>query len=104
MKDRVCMKTINIKLEDEIYEELSEMLNAMGQTKQTFYESFTRTVLRERSMPFIISTAANTENVSEGDKLAAFARLESSRKSFSDSIEYDVEREESMNEKYGSID
>lgn len=55
-------------------------------------------------MPFIISTAANTENVSEGDKLAAFARLESSRKSFSDSIEYDVEREESMNEKYGSID
>ena len=89
------MKTINIKLEDEIYEELSEMLNAMGQTKQTFYESFTRTVLRERSMPFIISKLANTENVSE---------LESSRKSFSDSIEYDVEREESMNEKYGRID
>lgn len=104
MKDQICMKTINIKLEDEIYEELSEMLNAMGQTKQTFYESFTRTVLRERSMPFIISKLANTENVSEGDKLAAFARLESSRKSFSDSIEYDVEREESMNEKYGRID
>lgn len=98
------MKTISIRLDDALYEELNEMLNAMGQTKQTFYESFTRTVFRERSMPFIISSAANTENVSEGDKLAAFARLESSRKSFSDSIEYDVEREESMNEKYGSID
>lgn len=47
MKDRVCMKTINIKLEDEIYEELSEMLNAMGQTKQTFYESFTSTALHK---------------------------------------------------------
>lgn len=68
------------------------------------FQTRSRTVLRERSMPLIISTAANTENVSEGDKLAAFARLESSRKSFSDSIEYDVEREESMNEKYGSID
>lgn len=41
------MKTINIKLEDEIYEELSEMLNAMGQTKQTFYESFTSTALHK---------------------------------------------------------
>ena len=41
------MKTISIRLEDTIYEELSEMLNAMGQTKQTFYESFTRTALRE---------------------------------------------------------
>ena len=40
------MKTINIKLEDEIYEELSEMLNVMGQTKQTFYESFTRACLK----------------------------------------------------------
>lgn len=45
-----------------------------------------------------------TKSKGEGDKLAAFARLESSRKSFSDSIEYDVEREESMNEKYGRID
>ncbi|MCI9534090.1 MAG: antitoxin, partial [Lachnospiraceae bacterium] len=49
------MKTISIRLEDTIYEELSEMLNAMGQTKQTFYESFTRTALRERRIPFIIS-------------------------------------------------
>ena len=35
-------------MEDSIYEELSEMLDAMGQTKQTFYETFTRTALRER--------------------------------------------------------
>lgn len=31
------MKTISIKLEDSIYEELGEMLNEMGQTQQTFY-------------------------------------------------------------------
>ena len=30
------MKTISIRLEDSIYEELDEMLDAMGQTKQTF--------------------------------------------------------------------
>ena len=46
------MKTISIRLEDSIYEELSAMLDAMGQTKQTFYETFTRTALRERSSPF----------------------------------------------------
>ena len=45
------MKTISIRLEDSIYEELGEMLDAMGQTKQTFYETFTRTALRERSIP-----------------------------------------------------
>ncbi|MCI9596890.1 MAG: antitoxin [Firmicutes bacterium] len=98
------MKTISIRLEDTIYEELNEMLNAMGQTKQTFYESFTRTALRERSIPFIISAPAKAESTGKNDKLAAFARLEASRKSFSESIEYDVEREEAMNEKYGSLD
>lgn len=41
---------------------------------------------------------------SKGDKLAAFARLEASRKLFSESIECDVEREEAMNAKYGSVD
>ena len=30
------MKTISIRLEDSIYEELSDMLDEMGQTKQTF--------------------------------------------------------------------
>ena len=30
------MKTISIRLEDSIYEELGAMLDAMGQTKQTF--------------------------------------------------------------------
>ena len=85
------MKTISIRLDDALYEELNEMLNAMGQTKQTFYESFTRTALRERSIPFIISAPAKAKNTSERDKLAAFTRLEASRKLFSESIEYDAE-------------
>lgn len=81
------MRTIRIRLEDAIYEELSEMLDAMGQTKQTFYESFTRTALRKRRIPFIISAPAKTRSTEEDDKLAAFARLEASRKSFSGSAE-----------------
>ncbi|EGG91158.1 hypothetical protein HMPREF0491_00339 [Lachnospiraceae oral taxon 107 str. F0167] len=42
------MKTISIRLEDSIYEELGKMLDEMGQTKQTFYETFTKTALREK--------------------------------------------------------
>ena len=103
-KELVDTKTISIRLEDAVYEELSEMLNAMGQTKQAFYESYTRIALRERGIPFIISTPARVESTGESEKLAAFARLEASRKSFSESIEYDVEREEAMNAKYGSAD
>ncbi len=32
----------------------------MGQPKQTFYESFTKTALRERRIPFIISARAES--------------------------------------------
>jgi antitoxin component of RelBE/YafQ-DinJ toxin-antitoxin module len=98
------MKTISISLDDKIYEELSEMLDGMGQTKQTFYESFTRTALRERSIPFIISAPVRAKSTGEHDKLAAFKRLEASRKSCSEPVEYDKEREAAMNAKYGSVD
>lgn len=97
------MKTISIRLEDSIYEELGAMLDAMGQTKQTFYETFTRTALRERSIPFIIK-APLLDAHANNNKLEAFARLEASRKASTDVIDYDAEREEAMNEKYGVVD
>lgn len=97
------MRTISIRLEDAIYEELSEMLDSMGQTKQTFYESFTRTALRERRIPFIISAPIKEKSTQDNDKMKAFAKLEESRKAFSGSIDYDEERAEAMEEKYGSI-
>ena len=98
------MKTISIRLEDSIYEELSEMLDAMGQTKQTFYETFTRTALRERSIPFIISAPINKKNVYKYRKMEAFKRLEASRKKTVEPIDYEKEREEALHAKYGSID
>ena len=73
------MKTISIRLEDSIYEELGEMLDAMGQTKQTFYETFTRTALRERSIPFIISAPVVKRDTINDKKIEAFKRLEASR-------------------------
>lgn len=97
------MKTISIRLEDSIYEELSEMLDAMGQTKQTFYETFTRTALRERSIPFIISAPIEKKEPIN-NKIKAFERLEAYRKECSKTLDYDKEREEAMNEKYGIID
>ena len=53
------MKTISIRLEDKDYEALNAILSDMGQTKQTFYETYTKTVLRERRIPFIISAPAD---------------------------------------------
>ena len=97
------MKTISIRLEDSIYEELGEMLDAMGQTKQTFYETYTRTALRERSIPFIISAPVKMDT-SNNKKMEAFKRLEASRKQSAESFDYEKEREDAMNAKYGSVD
>lgn len=98
------MKTISIKLEDSIYEELGEMLREMGQTQQTFYETYTRTALRERSIPFIISVPMKEAAADNNEKMEAFARLEASRKSYALPINYDKEREDALNEKYGCVD
>lgn len=98
------MKTISIRLEDSLYEDLSEMLDAMGQTKQTFYETFTRTALRERKIPFIISAPIVSKETTTNKKMEAFKRLEASRKNSTEPLNYDKEREDAMNEKYGSID
>ena len=48
------MRTVSIRLSDADYAMLDEMLSAMGQTKQTFYESYTKTALRLRKIPFTI--------------------------------------------------
>ena len=102
-KEMLEMKTISIRLEDSIYEELGVMLDAMGQTKQTFYETFTRTALRERSIPFIIKAPLTDTHANNNSKLEAFARLEASRKAVAEAIDYDAEREEAMNEKFGIV-
>ena len=94
------MKTISIRLEDSIYEELGNMLDEMGQTKQTFYETFTRTALRERSIPFIIK-APLADQSNNNRKIEAFERLEAIRRENKKGIDFNKEREEAMNEKYG---
>ena len=98
------MKTISIRLEDSIYEELSDMLDEMGQTKQTFFETFARTALRERSIPFIIKAPVADVYVESKRKIGAFERLEKIRKNNHQKLEYDKEREDAMNAKYGIID
>ena len=92
------MKTISIRLEDSIYEELGNMLDEMGQTKQTFYETFTRTALRERSIPFIIK--APLADQSNNRKIEAFERLETIIRENKKEIDFNKEREEAMNEKH----
>lgn len=48
------MKTISIRLEDEDYTKLDDLLENMGMTKQTFYAVYTKAAIRERRIPFII--------------------------------------------------
>ena len=100
----VFQLTISIRLEDSIYEELGAMLDAMGQTKQTFYETFTRTALRERSIPFIIKAPIESKSIDTDAKMAAFLELKAMRKNITEDIDSEREREEAMNEKYGIVD
>lgn len=72
------MKTINIRLDDEVYEELNKMLIARGQDMQTFYEAYTKAALRGR---YVIKTPLSEKHISNNHKLEAFNRLEESRKS-----------------------
>lgn len=95
------MKTISIRLDDSTYEELGAMLEAMGQTKQTFFETYTRTALRERSIPFIIKAPVTTNYTEQNNKMKAFARLENHNL---EKIDIEQEREAAMNEKYGIVD
>lgn len=87
------MKTISIRLEDLIYEELGIMLNDMGQTKQTFYETYTRTVLKEGCIPFIIKASLSNVNTENSKKMKAFEELEAFRKNVSKKIDSEKERE-----------
>ena len=96
------MKTVSVRLEDSVYEELGAMLDAMGQTKQTFYETFTRTALRERCIPFIVKAPAAP--IKQDGRLSAFERLEESRIRNSGRIDYEAERGAAMEKKYGPVD
>ena len=97
------MKTISIRLDDDIYNELDSILEAMGQTKQTFYETYTRTVINEGCIPFIIK-ALNSNLKEKNNKMEAYKKLEYLKKTSPINSDFKKEREEAMNEKYGLID
>lgn len=96
------MKTISIRLEDSVYNELGAILETMGQTKQTFYETYTRTVINEGCIPFIIKAPKTKEK--KDNKMEAFRTLESLKKTSPIDVDFEKEREEAANEKYGIID
>lgn len=98
------MKTVSVRLDDAIYEELCELLESMGQTKQTFYETFTRTAIRERCIPFVVEAPIEVQRMNPSAKMKAFERLEKYRNSMDEDIDYEQERSEAMKEKYGDID
>ena len=80
------------------------MLDEMGQTKQTFYETFTKIALRERSIPFMIKAPLPPNASNHHSKLEAFERLEAVRKENKREIDFNKERSGAMHKKYGAID
>ena len=97
------MKTISIRLDDSIYNELDSMLENMGQTKQTFFETYARTVINEGCIPFIIK-APNFAKKEKSDKMEAYEKLESLKKFSPIDADLKEEREETMKKKHGPID
>lgn len=57
--------------------------------------------MREKYSFYYFCAGEKSEN---NGKMEAFARLEASRKAFGGALDYDKEREEAMNAKYGSVD
>ena len=87
------MKTVSICLENSVYDELMKMLKEKGQSPQSFYESYTKTALRNRSRAFVVCTPRNNEALTKKEKMEAFQRLEKIRLSSTVSLDYGQERE-----------
>ena len=94
------MKTISICLEDSVYDELIKMLKEKGQSPQSFFENYTKTVLRERSIPFVVCAPRKDEALPKKEKMEAFRRLEKLRLSAEGVLDYEKERANATEEKY----
>lgn len=62
------MKTISIRVDDDEYAELDDLLDDMGMTKQTFYAVYTKTAIRERRIPFAIEAPSDPFYSNENQK------------------------------------
>ena len=93
------MKTVSICLEDSVYDELIKMLKEMGQSPQSFYESYTKTALRVRSRTFVVCAPRKNESLTKREKMEAFQRLEKIRLSSTGNLDYEKERALALEEK-----
>ena len=93
------MKTVSICLENSVYDELMKMLKEKGQSPQSFFENYTKTVLRERSIPFVVCVPRKNEALTKKEKTEAFQRLEKIRLSSTGDLDYEKERAHALKEK-----
>lgn len=93
------MKTISICLEDSVYDELIKMLKEKGQSPQSFYESYTKTALRDSSRAFVVCVPQKNEALTKREKTEAFQRLEKIRLSSAGNLDYEKERARALEEK-----
>ena len=62
------MKTISIRLEDAIYEELGEMLKEMGQTKQTFMKRLQELRCGREAFPLLFPCLQKKKKMKAGKR------------------------------------
>ena len=53
------MKTVTLRMEDNVKEALDDMLDSMGMNIATFYNIYTLRTLRDRKIPFDITAPAD---------------------------------------------
>lgn len=67
-----------------------------GTDQAVFFETFTRTALRERSIPFIIKAPIESKSIDTDAKMAAFSELKAIRKNITEDVDPEMEREEAV--------
>ena len=105
------------RIDTGLKENAEEILSQLGITPSSAIQMLYSQIVLTRGLPLNLhlpsakSTAIGGMSRAELDKsknvlysLQSFARLESSRKASAEVIDYDAERAEAMNEKYGVVD
>lgn len=55
------MKTVTLRMDDKVKEDLDKMLDSMGMNIATFYSIYTLRTLRDRKIPFEITAPTDPE-------------------------------------------
>ena len=93
------MKTITLRMEDNVKEALDEMLESMGMNISTFYNIYTLRALRERKIPFDITAPADpyfsepkVDQIKKFQNMALNAKIKNAENAAEKNVEKNAEQ------------